>query len=442
MIQYKKRWFDGGAAALFLCMSAWAIQWAPLNVAWSDKQEVIQFDFSSMFQSEFSKPFLTYLIDPVEAQPQATQTLDLPKIQQSMIENERLQANTVLDVASGFFRLNEKALLLQWMHHAVGSQLKNLLADPEPLADSFQYQAGSQSYMFGQKASARKSVSIKEPNLNATSNEDVLKRHQLLAEKNPNQTNIFSKEVFNLLKQAQFAESQKQIESSSEQAADQSIEQNVHAFESNAQLTILNKNKPEKKRILHDENLERVKALMNDRQLSLATTQLQMYVNQYPAVSGYRVLLGEIYLKNKQYTSLKNLILSDAENQENPRELMELLARAYIDQHNYDEALALLNQYNDNIEKAPTTHGLIANIYQRMQVYDKAATIYSQLVQYFPQAGKWWLGLAISLEGQRRNPEALGAYQKALNDDRLQLGLKSYAKERVDYLTQKVKKDS
>lgn len=431
MILYKKRWFDGTAAALFLCMSAWSIQWEPLDVVWANKPEVISFDFSNMFRSELSKPFLMYLIDPVAESNQTIQSLDLPKIQQSVIENERLQGNAVLEMASGFFKLHEKALLFEWAQNTVSEQVKKILAEPALPNDTASYQAESPSYMFSQTTS-RKTSLVKEPDLNVARNQDVLQRHEFFSQKNKNQTDIFSKEVINLLKQVKLEENQKQVELSEEKAVEQPIEQKVSVVE----------NKPEKKRILHDDNLEKVKALINDGQSALATTQLQMYANQYPSIAAYRILLAELYLKNKQYAALKNLILNDFPDQEKPRELMELLARAYIEQTNYDEALALLNQYADNIERSPTTHGLIANVYQRMQVYDKSATIYRQLIEHFPQAGKWWLGFAISLEGQRRSSEALSAYHRALTDDRLPLGLKTYAKERVDYLTQKVKQDS
>lgn len=439
MIKYKERWLDGTTAALFLCMSAWMINWEPLNTAWASKINVVPLEFSAALKSELSKPFLTYLIEPV-AISTPIQPLALPAVQQSVIDSHVLQESTVLDVASGVLRLNEKAMLLQWIQNTVGLQIKNTLKINLPQADTAPHQSSSQSYMFGSQASTRTALPIEATDLATTVDEDVLKRREFLDQKNSHQASIFSKELFSLLKQINASESNKQTNLMQAQSVIEATEQasattNIAALKENSKRT-------EKKKILHDENIDNIKGLLNSQQLPLAVSQLKTYVDQYPTVLGYRVLLGEIYLNNKQYTLLKNLIMNSLPEQEKPRELVELLARSYIEQRNFDEALALLNQYEEDIAQAPTTHGLIANIYQRMQAYDKAESIYWQLVQYFPNYGKWWLGLGISLEGQRRSKDALGAYEKALNDERLPLGLKNYAKERVDYLKQKMKQET
>lgn len=81
-------------------------------------------------------------------------------------------------------------------------------------------------------------------------------------------------------------------------------------------------------------------------------------------------------------------------------------------------------------------HAFLAAALARQQRHREAAEQYVLAVRGAPANGVWWMGLGISLEADKRNPEALEAFQKAAGSGILSPELQVFVARRIRQLGQ------
>ncbi len=91
----------------------------------------------------------------------------------------------------------------------------------------------------------------------------------------------------------------------------------------------------------------------------------------------------------------------------------QLLARLYVDKGAEQNAVTVLEKVRGEGANQPEYLALLATLYQRAARHADAVQAYRQALGLRPQEGRWWLGLAISLEAQKNLPAAGEAYQRA-----------------------------
>jgi MSHA biogenesis protein MshN len=99
-------------------------------------------------------------------------------------------------------------------------------------------------------------------------------------------------------------------------------------------------------------------------------------------------------------------------------------------------ALQVLEQAAPSTQEDPEYRALAAALYQRQGKHAAAIEEYRELLRYNSRQAVWWMGLAISYEGQGRSEKALVAYRTAAAVGGLGEDSRRYVAERIQSLEQ------
>ena len=116
--------------------------------------------------------------------------------------------------------------------------------------------------------------------------------------------------------------------------------------------------------------------------------------------------------------------------------LASLYARLLVRLGRVDRALATLKRAAPQLSSDPAYHAFIAALNQRLGEHRVAASTYQDVLEYVPENGVWWMGMAISLEALDEQREAVKAYQRALQAQSLTQDLERYVGQRLLVLKQ------
>ena len=97
-------------------------------------------------------------------------------------------------------------------------------------------------------------------------------------------------------------------------------------------------------------------------------------------------------------------------------------------------AAVVLTQGLQNAGRDAEFYAFLAPLYQRQNRHNQAVKLYRHALSITPRVGKWWLGLAISLETIGDKSRALKAYRRALLDNALPLAAIDYGQQRISAL--------
>lgn len=114
-----------------------------------------------------------------------------------------------------------------------------------------------------------------------------------------------------------------------------------------------------------------------------------------------------------------------------------LMARILSSKQQTDEAIALLLETAASINEEPEHYSMLASLYQQKQRHDLASQLYAELLAFYPDNGRWWTGLGISLESMSVHQQAMESYVHALNTSALEAKLRLFANQRVQELSKR-----
>jgi len=95
------------------------------------------------------------------------------------------------------------------------------------------------------------------------------------------------------------------------------------------------------------------------------------------------------------------------------------------------DAITSLQASPPAIKDYPDYHAMLAALLQQDGQHNEAARLYQALVVLNPDAGLWWLGLAVSEDKQGRYEQARAAYQRASASGALSAQMMRYARQRL-----------
>lgn len=120
-----------------------------------------------------------------------------------------------------------------------------------------------------------------------------------------------------------------------------------------------------------------------------------------------------------------------------PSELHKWYARAVLPIEGAAAAVAILDGHQVSVDEDEEYRALQAGLWQQAGNYPRSMKGYLELLQSFPDNSLYLFGLALALDQQAKEQDALESYRKAL-DSGLESELKTYARTRIEVLVTNV----
>lgn len=162
-----------------------------------------------------------------------------------------------------------------------------------------------------------------------------------------------------------------------------------------------------------------------------AESRLRTALAAQPSHVKARELLAGLALQGGRWREAQSLLEQGAALNPNHYPFAQLLARSYVDHGQEKRALELLEKSRTAAGGDPEYLAFLATLYQRAGRQNDAAQNFSEALKQRPQEGRWWLGLAISLEAVEKWKESAEAYQRASASGSLDKQLLRYSQQRL-----------
>lgn len=184
------------------------------------------------------------------------------------------------------------------------------------------------------------------------------------------------------------------------------------------------------------EAVSQARKLVQKGQLAEAFSVLEKRIAQNSEESAVsRGYLATLQLSSGMRQEAQLLLQESLQIHASDYTLRKLQARLLLSQGKTMESLSLLQHSQPRVEEDPEYHELLATAYQQQGNYEQSAKVYFALLEHRNNTPRWWVGMAYSLELDKRYEEALRAYRSAVQIPGITASLKTYAEQRVNALS-------
>ncbi len=170
---------------------------------------------------------------------------------------------------------------------------------------------------------------------------------------------------------------------------------------------------------------------LQQRRTGEAESRLRAALAAQPSHVKARELLAGLALQGGRWREAQSLLEQGVTLNPNHYPFAQLLARSYVDHGQEQKALELLEKSRAAAGTDPEYLAFLATLYQRAGRQDDAARNFSEALKQRPREGRWWLGLAISLEAVEKWKESAEAYERATASGSLDKQLLRYSQQRL-----------
>jgi tetratricopeptide (TPR) repeat protein len=163
-------------------------------------------------------------------------------------------------------------------------------------------------------------------------------------------------------------------------------------------------------------HFQRAEALLNLEQLDEALAELDVSGAENPSPDALK-MRGEIYTRQKKWSEAAAALKQAIATSPNDEELSEWMARVDIELRDYPSAIRVLEQARARDPQSPDVLSDLANALYLNENYAQALVAMDLLARLeTPKPGAWFVR-AICYDKLSRKAEAIGAYQKFLDQD-------------------------
>jgi MSHA biogenesis protein MshN len=173
-------------------------------------------------------------------------------------------------------------------------------------------------------------------------------------------------------------------------------------------------------------------AALQEGRVQEAIASMEQAVFLYPRHESARQTLVGLLLENKRSDeAVRHLQLGLGLDAKQPQVAM-LLARLQIEKGG--PAVETLQRTLPYARGNADYLAFLAGALQRAQNHREAAEQYEAALKLQPQNGVWWMGLGISLQADKRNADAIEAFNRARNSGNLSQELQAFVERRLQQL--------
>jgi MSHA biogenesis protein MshN len=174
--------------------------------------------------------------------------------------------------------------------------------------------------------------------------------------------------------------------------------------------------------------------LLQQRDLAGAERLLRQLLSQVPMHRQARELLAGLLLRQGRRPEARAVLRQGLASHPGHMPFVMLLARLRVDAGETAAAIQLLESAGGASANHPDRLGFLGALYQRSGRWAEAVQAYRQALGQRPGEARWWLGLAIALEGGNRPQQAVDAYYQARSAGKLEPRLVQYVDRRLEAL--------
>lgn len=166
----------------------------------------------------------------------------------------------------------------------------------------------------------------------------------------------------------------------------------------------------------------------------IAAEKWQKALNVKPDLNEVRKTLAMYHYSQDEEDKTTRLLKKGALISPEYSDFNLMLSRIALKNNDQQKAFLYLEQNPPNIEGNIDYYISHAILAQKFKMYERSEELYKSLLTQRPNNGRWLMSLAIAQDRQRKTPEAIGSYQKALKQTDLSTKAKAYINKRLAFL--------
>ncbi|MFT5321219.1 MAG: tetratricopeptide (TPR) repeat protein [Pseudohongiellaceae bacterium] len=175
--------------------------------------------------------------------------------------------------------------------------------------------------------------------------------------------------------------------------------------------------------------------LAQDGQVIQANNDLLGFISDNPEAHQARNTLATLLFAQQDYLEAEAIIDEGLVLAPNYSAYKKIKARILIMAGGLQDAIVLLKSSPPPVAEDVEYFELLASIYQQNNQHNAAIETYQDLLREDSAVGRWWTGMAISLESLGNGRDALNSYEAGLQVDNLDARLRQYSQARVRILS-------